>query len=93
VFEWRAGVGDETPFQHSSTKRQWFIARSPVAPGAMRCSAPEPVEAVRPRITYRQTLDFVGDDRAARRVVSPAALFFNHTLLTNFSLPKGGFIC
>jgi hypothetical protein len=51
------------------------------------------VEAVRPRITYRQTLDFVGDDRAARRVVSPAALFFNHTLLANFSHPKGGFKC
>jgi hypothetical protein len=93
VFEWRAGAGDETPFQHSSTMRRWFIARSPVAPGAMRCSAPR-VEAVRPRITYRRTLDFVGDDRGgAGRVVSPAALFFNHTPLANFSRPKGGFVC
>ncbi len=93
MFEWRAGVGDETPFRHSSSTRQWFIARSPVAPGAIRCSPPEPVEAGRPRITYCRTLDFLGDDRAAGRVMSPAALFFNHTLLACFSHPKGGFTC
>jgi hypothetical protein len=67
------------------------MARSPVAPGAMRCSAP--VEAARPRIRYRRTLDFVGDDRAARRIVSPAGPFFDHTPLANFSHAKGGFIC
>jgi hypothetical protein len=93
MFEWLSAVGDETHSQHSSTTRRWFIARSPVAPGVMRCSAPERVEAVRPRITYRRPLDFVGDDRAAGRVVSPAALFCNHTRVATFSHPKGGFIC
>ena len=93
MFEWRSGVGDEKHSQPSSTTRQWFIVRSPVAPGAMRCSAPEPAEALRPRITYRRALNFVGDDRAAGRVVSPAALFFDHTRLAAFSHPKGGFTC
>jgi hypothetical protein len=93
MFEWRCGVGDETQSQHSSTTRRCFVARSPVAPGAMRCSAREPVEAVRPRITYRRPLDFVGDDRAAGRVVLPAALSFNHLRLATLSGPKGGVIC
>lgn len=94
MFEWRAGVGDETHFQHSSLTRPRFVKSLPVAPGAMRCSAPERAEAVRPRIiTYRRILDFVGDDRVAGRVGSPAAPFFDHTLLANLSHPKGGFRC
>jgi hypothetical protein len=93
MFEWRSGVGDQTHSQHSSATWRWFIRRSPVAPGAMSCFAPEPAEAVQPRITYCRPLDFVGDNRAAGRVISPAALFFNHTRLATFSCPKGGFIC
>jgi hypothetical protein len=77
----------------------------PCQPGVR--PAPDPVEGAcsqvasaqpatgddRRHITYRQTLDFVGDDRAAGRVISRVALFFNHTLLANDSLPKGGYIC
>jgi hypothetical protein len=79
MFEWRAVVSVSNS---TCTVPSRFIARAPAVPGAMSLPSPQRV-AVGPQITYHQTVEFVGDDRLAGRILTPAAPFINRTQPTN----------
>jgi hypothetical protein len=79
MFEWRAVVSDSNCTRAGLTR---IVARVPAAPGAMILPAPSAV-AVGPHIAYHHALEFVGDDRLAGRILTPAAPFNNQTQPTN----------
>ncbi len=91
VADWSARSTDKTRPCCRFAPPSCLIARTPTALGEMRFPAP-PIElgsaaaqafslCARPRITYRRTLDYVGDDRAANNVPTSVAPFFNPTNL------------